>query len=57
MALAICSPIEKCVNAQSYPLYSGLDGIITKPLEVVQWVVGKVNPIFGNFGCELVEFD
>ena len=34
--------------------YSGLDSILTNPPEVVQWIVGKVNPVFEEYGCELL---
>ena len=33
---------------------SSLSGVLELPLEVVQFAAGKLNPLFGNFGCALV---
>ena len=34
---------------------SSLSGVLDLPLEVVEWVGGKLNPIFKDFGCPLVD--
>jgi hypothetical protein len=31
-----------------------LGNIVDIPLEVLSWVTGKLNPIFENYGCPLV---
>ena len=34
---------------------SSLSGVLELPSEVVQWAAGKLNPIFKNYGCPLVD--
>ena len=34
---------------------SSLTGVLDLPLEVIEWVGGKLNPVFKNFGCPLVD--
>ena len=34
---------------------SSLSGVLELPLEVVQWAAGKLNPIFENYGCPLID--
>lgn len=34
---------------------SSLSGVLDLPTEVVTWAGGKLNPIFENFGCPLVD--
>ena len=34
---------------------SSLSGVLELPVEVVEWTSGKLNPIFENYGCPLVD--
>ena len=38
---------------QNFP--SSLDGVLNLPAEVTTWASGKLNPIFENYGCPLVD--
>ena len=32
---------------------SSLSGVLTLPLQVISWAVGKLNPVFKDYGCPL----
>lgn len=34
---------------------SSLSGVLSLPVEVVEWASGKLNPIFENYGCPLID--